>query len=448
MDEEKRKKIAIILPEARIHKLSVGPFQKSFREAPLTATALAALVPEELNYDITIVDENIQPIPFHQTFDLVAISLITGTAYRAYEIAAIFKEKGARIVLGGVHVTLLPNEASKHADAIVIGFAEKSWPELLFDFDKGILKPIYKDLQQHFENVPLPKRELQKNNAYMIPNVVSATRGCKNTCDFCAVPAAGFGWQTRPIGEVISEIRSIPSRKIVFNDVSMGEDIVYFKQLLRELIPLQKTWGGLVSTKVFKDKDVLDLLKKSGCAYLLIGFESLNNLSLQRINKGFNKLEEYISIIEQLRTIDVVLMGCFIFGFDEDNKHVFEETVHFVNEHQVNIPRYAIYTPYPGTESYNRLQSEGRILHDNWRYYDTQHVVFQPKLMSPEELDRGFKWAYNETFTLASSFKRTISSGKNFLLTFGGNLAYRIYLKRLFSDHDRIYKALVGKDRK
>jgi len=438
MDGKSRKKILILLPEGKIHKISVGPFQKSFREAPLTATALSALVPKELDYDVTICDESIQPVPFDKTFDLVAISIITGMAYRAYEIAAAFKKKEAIIVLGGVHVTLLPDEAAKYADAIVVGFAEKTWPQLLHDFEKGNLKPVYKDLQQHFENIPDPCRELQKKNGYMVPNVVSATRGCKNTCDFCAVPAAGFGWQTRPIGEVIDEISRIPSRKIVFNDVSMGEDMDYFKELLRAMIPLKKTWGGLVSTKVFNDPETIGLLKKSGCAYLLIGFESLNDFSLQRINKGFNRFDEYKSIINQLRSIDVILMACFIFGFEEDDNGIFRKTVDFVNEYRVNIPRYAIYTPYPGTESFKRLKAEGRLLHENWAHYDTQHVVFLPKLMSPEELDAGLKWAYKNTFTISSSFKRTITSGKNFLLTFGGNLAYRIYLKRLFSEKERI----------
>jgi len=435
-----KKKLLIVMPEGRIHKLHFGSFNKSFREAPLTATVLAALVPEELNYEITIADESIQRVPLEKYFDIVAISLITGAAYRGYEIASHFKKKGSTIVLGGVHVTLCPDEAAQHADSIVVGFAEKTWPELLYDYEKGTLKPIYKDLEQHFDEMPIPRRDLQKKSGYMIPNVVNATRGCFGTCDFCSVAAANFGWQTRPIPKVIDEIKKIHSKRLVFNDVSMGEDMEYFKNLLREMIPLKKTWGGLVSTKVFHDPETLDLLKKSGCVYLLIGFESINDYSLKKINKGFNKFDEYKAIINQLRSIDVVLMACFIFGFDEDTLDVFDNTVNFVNDYRVNIPRYAIYTPYPGTESFKRFKAEGRLLHENWAHYDTQHVVFNPKNMTPEQLDEGFKRAYKETFTVRSSFKRTITSGKNFLLTFGGNLAYRIYLKRLFSEENRIYK--------
>ena len=432
------KKLLIILPDGRIHKIKLGFFQKSFREAPLTATVLAALVPDDLDYNITIADESIQTVPTNKSFDLVAISLLTGTSQRGYELAKIFRANGATVVLGGVHVTLCQDEALKHADSIVVGFGEKTWPQLLYDYERGELKPMYKDEQQHFDELPTPRRDLQKKSGYMIPNVVNATRGCKGVCDFCAVPAAGFGWHTRSIDSVINEIHQIPAKRIVFNDVSLGEDMVYFKNLLRAMIPLRKKWGGLVSTKVFRDKEILQLLKDSGCVYLLIGFESLNNIALRSINKGFNEFEEYTKIIEQLKSINVILMDCFIFGFEEDDELVFGKTVEFVNQYRVDIPRYAIYTPFPGTSSFRRLSAENRILHTRWEHYDTQHVVFKPKLMTPEQLDLGFKKAYQDTFRLGSSFRRTVNSGKNFLLTFGGNMAYNIYLKRLFSEKERV----------
>jgi radical SAM superfamily enzyme YgiQ (UPF0313 family) len=434
-----KKRMLILLPDGKIHKISVGSLRKSFRESPLTATALAALVPDELDYDITIIDESVQKVPLNTPFDLVAISIITGTAYQAYAYAKHFKQTGATIVLGGVHVTLMPDEAAQHADAIVFGFAEETWPQLLRDLDRNELKPRYTCTEQHFTSIPTPRRDLQKNAGYMIPNVVSATRGCRNKCDFCAVSAANFGWQTRPLPEVMDEINAIKAKRIVFNDVSMGEDMDYFKELLHALKKTGKQWGGLVSTKVFKDPEIPRLLQESGCSYLLIGFESLNNFSLRSINKGFNQYDDYIQIIKTLRQINVVLMGCFIFGFDEDTTDVFANTVDFVNHYQLPIPRYAIYTPYPGTPAYQRFKQEGRLLHENWAYYDTQHVVFQPQNMTPLQLDEGFRWAYNQTFTLSSSFRRTIHSGKNFLLTFGGNLAYRIYLNRLYHEQNRLY---------
>ena len=426
------------MPDGRIHKLKLGPINKSFREAPLTATSLAALVPDELNFDIRIVDESIDRVPIEENFDLVAISCLTGTAVKAYHYADHFRSKGIAVVLGGVHVTLLPEEAAMHADAIVTGFAETAWPELLYDFVNGSMKKNYCQKEQLFFNVPIPRRDLQRKSGYMVPNVVSATRGCKGVCDFCSVSAAHFGWHTRPIDEVIREVKSLPTSRFVFNDVSMGEDMEYFKELMNALIPLKKKWGGLVSTKVFHDPEVLPLLKKSGCIYLLLGFESLNNISLQNISKGFNKFEEYKYIIDALRQNDIVLMACFIFGFDEDDKNIFQKTVDFVNDYKIDIPRYAIYTPYPKTEAFERLKSEGRLLHYNWQHYDTQHVVFQPKQMTPEELDSGFIWAYKKSFTIASSLRRTINTGINFPLTFGGNLAYNIYIRRLEKEKNRI----------
>jgi len=434
-----KRKMLIILPEAGIHKLKLGSFHRSFREAPLTATSLAALVPDELNFDIRIIDESIDKIPFNNFYDLVAISCLTGTSLKAYKIADAFRKKGSTIVLGGVHVTLMPEEASEHADCIVTGFAERTWPKLLRDYVDGKLQKKYSDPEMHFSGIPAPRRDLQRNSGYMIPNVVSATRGCKGICDFCTVPVAGYGWYERPLGEVIQEIKDLPSRRFVFNDVSMGENPEYFRELLKAMIPLRKKWGGLLSTKAFQDEEIIDLLKKSGCLYILIGFESVNNMSLKGIFKGFNHFEEYKYIIGLLHSVDIVLMGCFIFGFDEDQPDVFERTVDFANRYKVDIPRYAIYTPYPGTESFRRLTAEGRILHHYWEHYDTQHVVIKPKNMTPQQLDTGFRWAFKKTYTVISSFKRTIDTGVNFPITFGGNLAYNIYIKRLFSEKNRIY---------
>jgi radical SAM superfamily enzyme YgiQ (UPF0313 family) len=258
------------------------------------------------------------------------------------------------------------------------------------------------------------------------------------TCDFCSVYAARFGWHKRPIQEVIDEIRGISSQKIVFNDVSMGEDMEHFKELLKAMIPLKKTWGGLVSTRVFNDPEIPGLLRKSGCVYLLIGMESLNDYSLKKIKKGFNKFSDYGRIIDIMHQNDIVLMGCFIFGFDEDEKDIFDKTISFVNDYKVDIPRYAIYTPYPQTEAFARLKAENRILHEQWQHYDTQHVVFQPKHMTPEELDAGFIRAYEKTFSLISSFRRTVRTSRNFPITFGGNMAYNIYIKRLRNEKNRI----------
>ncbi len=204
-------RILIVLPDGRIHKLNVWPFKSSFREAPLTATILAALVPEELELEVLVRDESVGQSPYVDQVDLVGISVLTGTSHRAYEIAKYYRERGTKVVLGGVHVTLLPDEAARHADSIVIGFAEQTWPRLLQDFVNGKIQKRYVEDKSTnlFKGMPLARRDLQKRFGYMTPNTISATRGCKGVCEFCAVPAAEFGWQTRPIDEVIDEIKVI-----------------------------------------------------------------------------------------------------------------------------------------------------------------------------------------------------------------------------------------------
>ena len=430
-------KILLVLPDGRIHKLRLGLVDVSFREAPLTATMLAALVPSELNARVEIVDESIQKIPFHRHYDLVGVSCMTGTSTRAYQIADRFRAQGTTVALGGVHVTLLPDEAKQYADAVVIGFGENTWPQLLRDFVQGRLQLVYHAEAASLEQLPCPRRDLQRRCGYMIPNTVMVTRGCRGRCDFCTVPAAKFGWQTRPIAEVIDEIRKIPARRIAISDVHLTEDPEYAKEFLHALIPLKKSWGGLASTRIGQDDELLDLMQQSGCKFLLIGFESINHKSLASIHKSFNKVEQYQEFVKKLHDCHIIIQGCFIFGLDEDDKDVFVATVDMVNTLQIDIPRYAIYTPYPGTRAFQRLQAEGRLLHTRWGYYDTQHVVFVPNRMSPRELDSGFKWAYQQTYRLHSIVKRTGGSGLNFPITFVGNLAYKLYIRRLLHESQR-----------
>ncbi len=433
-----RPRILLVMPEAGIHHLRLGRKKISFREAPLTLTTLAALVPPEINADITVIDESIQRVPFERAFDLVGISCMTGTAFRAYEIADEFRRQGSVVVLGGVHVSLRPEEARGHADTLIHGFAEISWPTLLRDWANGELLVDYHIPPTTLAGLPLPRRDLQKRRSYMIPNTVFATRGCKRSCEFCTVAAIPFGWQTRPVGDVIDEIRQIPSRRIAFNDVSIAEDREYAKELFTAMIPLGKKWGGLATLDITHDDELLALMHRSGCVYLLIGFESLGRSSLAGINKSFNRTDEYKRAIAKLHAHGIMIQGCFIFGLDQDDPTVFEQTVAGVNDLKIDIPRFAIYTPYPGTLAFSRLKTQGRILHEHWPHYDTQHVVFQPAQMTPEELDRGFRKAYEDAFTIGSIHRRTFGK-KNFPISFIGNLAYRKYIRRLKKDPQRLF---------
>jgi radical SAM superfamily enzyme YgiQ (UPF0313 family) len=433
-------KILLIIPFGRIHRLR-WPTIISFREAPLTMTTLAALVPPELGASVRIADENVEAIPYHESFDLVGITCVTGTSLRAYEIADRFRNLGMTVVMGGIHVTICPDEAALHADAVVVGPAERNWPLLLREHKAGTLQKRYDDRYDPvLPGLPFAVRRWQKRLGYMTPNTVFATRGCKGTCDFCSVPAAGVTWQTRPVKDVIDEIRSIKARRFVFNDVSLIEDREYARELFSALIPLKKVWGALCTARIGRDEELLDLMRKSGCVYLLIGFESVSGNALYDIRKRHNNPERYDALVSTLHDKKIVVQGCFIFGFDHDTLEVFDQTVEAVDNLKIDIPRYAVYTPYPGTALFKRLKQENRLLHENWYYYDTQHAVFRPKQMSPEQLDKGFIEAYRKTFRIRAVLRRSAAAmATHPAITFMGNCAYHIYKYRLMNDHDRFF---------
>jgi radical SAM superfamily enzyme YgiQ (UPF0313 family) len=437
-------RILLIMPDGKINKMSLLSFGISFREAPLTLTTLAALIPAELKAEVQLVDRSIgQKIPYNNSFDLVGISLMTGTSQEGYQIADRFRKLGVPVVLGGVHVSLKPEEALEHADAIVSGFGEQTWPELLRDFSQGLMKKHYHAEESDLSNLPTPRRDLQRPFSYMLPNTVFITRGCRGSCEFCSVPAAKFGFHKRPIANVIDEIRDLPTRRFAISDVHVTDDVEYAKELFRAMIPLKKKWGALASTRVAKDPELLELMQAAGCSYLLLGFESFNDSSLKGIHKGFNKVEDYKNVVDTLHRYGIVIQGCFIFGFDEDDKDIFKKTVSYVNELKIDIPRYALFTPYPGTRAFERLEAEDRLLHREWGYYDTQHVVLKPKLMTPRELDEGLLWAYKETFRVQPSFKRSLASGGPAYVTFIGNLAYKLYIRRLERDRNRFPSSVL-----
>ncbi len=430
-------RILLILPDAHMHKLRIGSFVRSMREAPLTLTTLAALVPPLPGVEVKLVDGSVDAVPMDGEADLVGISVITGCARPAYALARHFRKRGIPVVLGGVHVTILPGEAIQHADSIVIGRGERAWPQLIEDFRWGRLKRVYREAplpDEVLAEVPLPRRDLQRRSGYMLPNTVQATRGCQRICDFCTVNAVWPRYLKRPVADVVHDIRSIQGRHFGFNDVSLVDDVEYAQELFTAIAPLRKKWGGLVTADSLQNTELLELMARSGCVYLLVGFESGVQTTLQGIRKNFNKTLHYHDLIRSLKGRGISVQGCFVFGFDHDDSGVFESTVQLVQDLGVDIPRYSLYTPYPGTPLFARMQAENRILSYNWDDYDTMHVVFRPVQMSPEELYRGFKWAYRETFRLDRVVKRVSRFDIRCAINFVGNLCYRIFVRRLYSE--------------
>ena len=426
-------RILLISPKGPLYRHRGGIFRRSLRYAPLTLTTLAALVPSELDAEVEIVDEGIQDIDAERRADLVGLTVITGTAPRAYDLAARFRARGIPVVLGGPHVTLVPDDAAPHADAIVVGYAEESWPQLLRDAAAGRLQPRYDQRPSlSLANLPFARRELLPRSRFLTTDVFEATRGCVHSCDFCVVPSAwGRTPYQKPVEDVVADIRQKGSRKLIFVDLNLIADPAYAERLFEALIPLRVQWYGLATTLLGEDAPLLALAARSGCRGLLMGLESMSVKNLRQSGKGFNTPADYARLVDRLHQHRIALQGCFVFGLDHDTPSVFLETARFAVEARIDLPRFAVVTPFPGTTLYRRLDAQGRILTRNWELYDGQHVVFQPALMSVEELQRGVETAWRHAYRARSAWRRLRASPSPWPVRIGANLAYRYYARNL-----------------
>ncbi|MFO0915105.1 MAG: radical SAM protein [Pirellulales bacterium] len=426
-------RIALISPKGPLYRHRGGIWGKSLRYMPLTLPTLAALVPRELNARVTCYDEGIGDVPLDLEADIVGLTVITGTARRAYELADHFRARGQKVVLGGPHVTLLPDEAQFHADAIVVGYAEEEWPRLLRDYIAGRMLPRYQQ-SPNFKlgGYPLPDRSVLPESRYLTANVFEATRGCVHNCSFCVVPAA-WGrrpWQ-KPVSEIVEDIQRRKARKAIFVDLNLISDTKYAAELFEALIPLRIQWYGLSTTILCDDIPLLDLAARSGCRGLLMGLESVSRSTLRESHKAFNNPDEYPRIVKQLHARGISLQGCFVFGLDDDQPSVFMEVAKFAVDCGIDLPRFAIVTPFPGTGLYQQLEAQGRILTRNWELYDGQHVVFQPAQMSIEELQRGTEAAWKYAYSWPGILRRLRHSPASWPLALMTNYGYRYYAYRL-----------------
>ncbi|HEY1758529.1 MAG TPA: radical SAM protein [Bryobacteraceae bacterium] len=431
--KNKKLQITLLSPRGPLYRHRGGIWKKTMRYAPLTLTTLASLVPEDIPAEIRIVDEGVEEIdPDRIEADLVGISAITGTAPRAYEISAQLQKKGTPVVLGGVHPTLMPQEAMRHADSVVAGYAEESWPQLLRDFAAGRMQRRYDQSPTlKLANLPFPQRQRYDSRMVNVGDTIEATRGCIYQCDFCVVPAAWGKPLQKPVAEVIADIKQMGASRVIFLDLNLIADVAYAKELFTALVPLKIRWAGLVTTTIAWDDELLDLTAKSGCRGLLIGFESLNQESLKEAKKAFNMRRSYYDVVRRIHERKIAIMGCFVFGFDHDTLESFDETVDFVMDSHMDLPRYAIAVPFPATGLFKRLKAEDRITTENWSLYDGQHVVFQPKNMTAEELLQHTRRAWKKTYSYASIAKRLAGSRTRLPIAIPANIGYRFYANHL-----------------
>jgi len=397
------------------------------RSSTLLLRKPAALTPEK--HSVEIVEGNLGNINFNKKYDLVGITCTTLYAYSSYEIADEFRRRGVPVVLGGWHASALPEEAKRHADSVVIGEAEETWPQLLRDVEMGKLKPFYiPERPVDPKLIPHPRNIYSK----LAITGIQATRGCPYGCGFCSVTNMKFRrvFRMREIDDVIEEIRSHPGKLFNFQDSSMTINVEYTKQLFRKIKGMNKRFcaNGNVNT-LGKDDELLKLASEAGCTSWFIGFESICQDSINSIGKKTNRVENYISTIKKIHDYGMIATGSFIFGFDYDTIDIFEKTDKFVNKSEMDAPSAHILTPYPGTPLCERLNSEGRILTRDWSKYNHENVVFQPKHMTPEELQINTVRLYKKWYTTSNTLKRITKSMKfgfrPFIDTTRANIFYK-----------------------
>lgn len=419
--------ILFILPYDTTYRYKTA-FMPAISYEPLTLSTLAALVPEELNATITLVDEGVRKFDYSkQKYDIVGITSTTSGAPRAYELAAFFKKQGSYVLLGGHHVTLMPDEASAYADTIFTGSAECTFPLFFEDYKKGAPLKRYISTGVDTAKMPLPRRDLMPKKGYMSHPTIIADYGCPNHCKYCVIHSFWGNNGKRAVKDVIDEIKFLKKKSFLFLDPSPFSNKTYAKELLQALAELKIKWVGLAALDIVKDDELLDLLQQSGCIGLLTGFETFDSNNLADMNKHKNKISEYKDVIQKMHQRKISVLGTFMVGFDGDTLESLKKLPDLIDEIQVDVPRFAILTPYPNTPVFKELDSQGRILTRDWSRYDSIQCVYQPLHMSKDELEQAFINVWKECYTFKRIFRRFKAARQRKLTTLITNLGFRIY---------------------
>ncbi|MCU0284955.1 MAG: B12-binding domain-containing radical SAM protein [Acidobacteria bacterium] len=384
---------------------------KRFSAFSLSLVILASLFPRDV--EVKIIDEYVEAIDFDEFYDLVLVTFFTLGATRAYEIGDQFKQKGVKVIFGGIHSSMLPEEAIQHADTIVIGEAEEIMQNIIEDYRQGSLKQFYQAPRKpSLENTPIPRWDMLKYERYHNPTMQTA-RGCPYSCEFCTVRAYfGSKYRYKSIEQAVEEVKVIKGlwKKDTFlmiSDDDVTANRIRAKSLFRAITPLDIKWMSQGSLAMAKDEELLDLMAKSGGTRMIIGFESISPAALEQMHKNpANVAQQYGENIRIIQSHGVAIIGSFVVGFDDDDDSVFERTANFIIKNHVAIPQFLILTPFPGTSLYKRLTEEGRILHRDWTQYTTSTVCFKPKKMSAETLQDGYYNALQRIFSYQGVLER------------------------------------------
>ena len=399
-------KIKLISP-----KMTLRPMDSVFKRVlspSLSLVTIATLTPS--SHTVWIEDENTTRLNLSDSPDVVGITVNVDTSERAFDIARSYRKRGIKVIFGGIHASANPSPMLQHCDSVVIGEAEKSWGRLLSDCSKNRLKPIYRNESiPDLKNVPIPNWHFVDKRNYIYRNVVVTSRGCPFKCNFCynSSEYVSKPFRNRPIESVLREIELLETKQILFIDDNFIGNISWTRELIETIKNKGFVWHAAVSANIYHHKDLIDAFAASGCKSLFIGFESIVEESIRSAEKKQNKVQEYEDLIALLHSRGIMVNASLVFGFDYDKPTVFKETLDWLVRNRVETMTAHILTPYPGTLLHRQLSDEKRIITTNHSSYNTSNVVFQPKQMSVEELEEGYKWIYNEFYTLKNIIRRT-----------------------------------------
>jgi radical SAM superfamily enzyme YgiQ (UPF0313 family) len=430
----RREKDILRSREIRVRVLLVSPKRYDFADTTpwlripqLSLAVLGALTPPE--YEVAMVEEEYERLPVEENWDVVGITVMTATAPRAYELSSLFRKNGAKVILGGVHPSVLPEEAAQYADAVVVGEAEGVWDEVLHDARHNRLKRFYHNVQPDISNSPLPLRRKRRSLFGLPPYVmpIMFSRGCPNDCEFCCVHTV-YGRRQRfvAVEKIVEDIRRNGIKRLMFLDDNIGGRRSYAMSLFKALRPLKVRWLGQAAVSFILDEELFRAAVRCGLKGLFLGVETVEPEALKKLRKALPTVGLYEKAIRRCQSAGVAFHASLIFGLDEQTPSVFDRTLEFLLRNCVHSISANILTPYPGTRLFERLMREGRILHTNWSYYDHTTVSYQPVNMEPEELAQKYLDFRRKFFSYHSILRRGWGGLRTMpLLYIGMNIAFR-----------------------
>ena len=386
-----------------------SPFWRPVKYSLFPPLGLATLA-GYLNDDdeVELQDEHVESLRLDDDPDLVVIQVYITSAYRAYRLADHYRQKGAHVALGGLHVTSLPEETAAHADTIFLGPGEDTWPRFLDDFRRGAAARRYQSSIRSLAGLPPIRRDLIKRHLYLVPNSIVVSRGCPHVCDFCYKEAffeGGRSFYTQTVDAALAEIDRLPGRHLYFLDDHLFGAPRFAAALFEGMRGMGRLWQAAGTVTSVLAPNLLEKAVAAGLRSLFVGFETLDTANLREQRKHQNLNRSYAAAIARLHDLGVMINGSFVFGMDGDDESVFERTVEWAIAHGIETATFHILTPYPGTALHARMQAQQRITTENWDLYDTRHTVFEPARMSADALERGYRRAYRDFYRWGSIFR-------------------------------------------